>query len=315
MTGRPPHRRRARLLLPQPPRREPVRRCTRTAARRGPSSHDQSSATNRSRHRERVGQRPEVPVHGRSLGWAVFMETRRSTAPDIAGRVTGRGLLSATLRMAHGRLELGWLAPDDSRHGRVLGVGGLVVVVVIRGQLPPPNTPKTWNGSLAQRFAAGEIGEDEYRRRLDALREVAKASYGFAAPPPQRPPDAPRPNLVAVTAPRLAAAFDNRPAAEGSAGVYSSSAELCLRAWRPPWWVSNGSEVSTRSPGWGRRSRTAHGGGSWCDSSTDRPTRPSSPISGHGSSQRVEPSGVLARLRLGHRRTRRPLRSLPGRPP
>ena len=50
------------------------------------------------------------------------------------------------------------------------------MVVAIRASRPPtPHTPDP-ERILAERLAAGEIDEDEYHRRLDALRGVAKAS-------------------------------------------------------------------------------------------------------------------------------------------
>jgi putative membrane protein len=50
-----------------------------------------------------------------------------------------------------------------------------VVVVAIRASRPPAQYASDPERTLAQRFAAGEIDQDEYRRRLDALRGAAKA--------------------------------------------------------------------------------------------------------------------------------------------
>ena len=78
--------------------------------------------------------------------------------------------------MWHGRH--GWLGlcADDREHGRVLGVliaGGIALfrylnrtaVNVGSGETRP--TPEQ---VLAERFARGEVDEEEYRRRLDTLR-------------------------------------------------------------------------------------------------------------------------------------------------
>lgn len=53
-------------------------------------------------------------------------------------------------------------------------IAGLVVFAIrsSRPPSPPPSDPKR---ILAGRFAAGEIGEDEYQRRLDALSGATKA--------------------------------------------------------------------------------------------------------------------------------------------
>jgi putative membrane protein len=49
-----------------------------------------------------------------------------------------------------------------------------VVVVAIRSSRPPTAHTRDPERTLAKRFAAGEIDEDEYHRRLDALRGAAK---------------------------------------------------------------------------------------------------------------------------------------------
>ena len=80
---------------------------------------------------------------------------------------------------------MGWHMDDWSWGGWLLMTATMVafwalvawvVVVAIRASRPPatqhaPDPERT----LAQRFAVGEIDEDEYQRRLDALRGAAKA--------------------------------------------------------------------------------------------------------------------------------------------
>jgi putative membrane protein len=51
-----------------------------------------------------------------------------------------------------------------------------VVVVAIRASRRPSQLIPHPEQTLAQRFAAGEINEDEYQRRLDALRAAARSS-------------------------------------------------------------------------------------------------------------------------------------------
>jgi putative membrane protein len=46
-----------------------------------------------------------------------------------------------------------------------------------------PPAPQSPEQLLAQRFAHGEIDEDEYRQRLAALRSTGQASDGQARPP------------------------------------------------------------------------------------------------------------------------------------
>jgi putative membrane protein len=58
------------------------------------------------------------------------------------------------------------------------GLVAWVVVLAIRGprpSTPPAASPPDPDRILAARFAAGEIGEEEYRRRLDVLRGAGKA--------------------------------------------------------------------------------------------------------------------------------------------
>ena len=54
-------------------------------------------------------------------------------------------------------------------------VAWVVVVAIRASRLATQHIPDP-ERTLAQRLAAGEIDEDEYRRRLDALRDVAKPS-------------------------------------------------------------------------------------------------------------------------------------------
>jgi putative membrane protein len=51
-----------------------------------------------------------------------------------------------------------------------------VVVVMIRASRPPAAHAPDPERILAERFAVGEIDDDEYCRRLDALRGAGKAS-------------------------------------------------------------------------------------------------------------------------------------------
>jgi Short C-terminal domain len=76
--------------------------------------------------------------------------------------------------LAHGRLEFERLAGDDGHHGLVLGVVACLAFVVIRASRSPAVHARDPEQILAERLAAGEIDEDEYRRRLDALRGAAK---------------------------------------------------------------------------------------------------------------------------------------------
>ncbi|GAB3490104.1 SHOCT domain-containing protein [Amycolatopsis cihanbeyliensis] len=70
---------------------------------------------------------------------------------------------------------LGWLLMTVTM---VLFWGGLISVVVVlvrrfARQAPPSTGPRSDSAEevLAGRFARGEIDEDEYRKRRDALRE------------------------------------------------------------------------------------------------------------------------------------------------
>ena len=80
---------------------------------------------------------------------------------------------------------MGWHMDDWSWGGWLLmaasmiafwALVALVVVVAIRATRPSTPPAPDPERTLAQRFAAGEIDEDEYQRRLDALRGAAKAS-------------------------------------------------------------------------------------------------------------------------------------------
>ena len=79
-----------------------------------------------------------------------------------------------------------------SRWGNALGITGMVlfwVVLVLaiaaavrylarkRGENPsPPPLPPTAGQVLAERFACGEIDADEYRQRLDMLRQAGRSA-------------------------------------------------------------------------------------------------------------------------------------------
>ena len=80
---------------------------------------------------------------------------------------------------------MGWHMDDWSWGGWLLMTAAMVafwalvawvVVVAIRASRPPTQLTTDPERTLAQRFAAGEINEDEYQRRLDVLRGAAKAS-------------------------------------------------------------------------------------------------------------------------------------------
>jgi putative membrane protein len=49
-----------------------------------------------------------------------------------------------------------------------------------RESFPPPPPPPTAEQVLAERFARGEIGADEYRQRLDALRQAERSTAAGA---------------------------------------------------------------------------------------------------------------------------------------
>ena len=81
---------------------------------------------------------------------------------------------------------MGWHMDDWSWGGWLVMTAAMVafwtlvawiVVVAIRASRPAPHHAPDPEVSLAQRFAAGEVDEDEYRRRLDALRGAAKATH------------------------------------------------------------------------------------------------------------------------------------------
>jgi putative membrane protein len=76
--------------------------------------------------------------------------------------------------------------------GYALGITGMVVFWVVlvlaipaavrylerkRGEnFPPPSPPATAEQVLAERFARGEIDADEYRQRLDTLRQAGHST-------------------------------------------------------------------------------------------------------------------------------------------
>jgi putative membrane protein len=62
-------------------------------------------------------------------------------------------------------------------------VAGLVVFAIRASRPPAPHTSNP-ERVLAGRFASGEIDEDEFDRRLDALRASAKSPKRLAGPPP-----------------------------------------------------------------------------------------------------------------------------------
>jgi len=80
--------------------------------------------------------------------------------------------------------------------GYALGIAGMIlfwVVLVLaiaaavryldrkRGKnLPPPPPPPTAEQVLAERFARGEIDADEYRQRLDTLRQAGRSGAAGA---------------------------------------------------------------------------------------------------------------------------------------
>lgn len=67
-------------------------------------------------------------------------------------------------------------------------IAGIVALVRHFGrgdQQPParPSRPAPPEQPLAERFARGEIDEEEYRRRLAALRDAGQGADGQARPP------------------------------------------------------------------------------------------------------------------------------------
>jgi len=78
---------------------------------------------------------------------------------------------------------MGWHMGDWSWGGWLLMTAAMVafwafvawvVVVAIRASRPPTQLSPDPERTLAQRFAAGEINEDEYQRHLDVLRGAAR---------------------------------------------------------------------------------------------------------------------------------------------
>lgn len=78
---------------------------------------------------------------------------------------------------------MGWHMDDWSWGGWVVMAAAMVafwalvawvVVVAIRASRPPAQYTPDPERTLAQRFAAGEIDQDEYQQRLAALRGAAK---------------------------------------------------------------------------------------------------------------------------------------------
>ena len=76
-------------------------------------------------------------------------------------------------------VELGWLAADDAGDDRVLGRRDHRRGAAVRyladsrhpGGGPPTPGPARAEDLLAERFARGEIDDDEYRQRLTLLRD------------------------------------------------------------------------------------------------------------------------------------------------
>ena len=78
---------------------------------------------------------------------------------------------------------MGWHMDDWSWGGWLMmtavmvafwGLVAWVVVVAIRGSRAPTRPTPDPERILAERFAAGEINDEEFHRRLDALRGAAK---------------------------------------------------------------------------------------------------------------------------------------------
>jgi len=78
---------------------------------------------------------------------------------------------------------MGWHMDDWSSNGWLVMTATMVAFwalvaclafVVIRASRAPAVHARDPEQILAERLAAGEIDEDEYRRRLDALRGAAK---------------------------------------------------------------------------------------------------------------------------------------------
>ena len=80
---------------------------------------------------------------------------------------------------------MGWHMDDWSWGGWLMMTVGMVafwglvawvVVVAIRGARPSAASAPDPERILAERFAAGDINDEEYHRRLEALRGAAKST-------------------------------------------------------------------------------------------------------------------------------------------
>ena len=69
----------------------------------------------------------------------------------------------------------GWLTMTAGMVAFWAVVAWVVVAAIRAGRPSSPRTPDP-EQLLAQRFAAGEIEDDEFHRRLDSLRGAAKAT-------------------------------------------------------------------------------------------------------------------------------------------
>jgi putative membrane protein len=69
----------------------------------------------------------------------------------------------------------GWLLMTATMFAFWALVAWLIVLAIRASRSPTPHTTDP-ERILAQRFAAGEIDEDEYHRRLDALRGATKVT-------------------------------------------------------------------------------------------------------------------------------------------
>ena len=65
----------------------------------------------------------------------------------------------------------------------IFGIVMLVRHIGRGGQPPSPESPQSPERLLAERFARGEIGEEEYRQRLAVLRGEIQPADGQARPP------------------------------------------------------------------------------------------------------------------------------------
>jgi putative membrane protein len=107
----------------------------------------------------------------------------------------------------------------------IFGVIALVRYFGRSGQqpaAPPPSQSAEWPSSperlLAERFARGEIDEDEYRQRLTVLRGADQPANGQARPPAGTStrlslPAIPRPGLVVPFAEEDAMTLNDPPTA------------------------------------------------------------------------------------------------------